>query len=205
MPRRRGLSRRSPVGQAQPQRQPQPRAAATTAPGRCASPSGSPEASAHVQVQRKYGWELSDRVCGARGAAAHACAPGLSTGRRLMPMPARCGAAAPCRGAATVRRSPHEESTAASAAGKRLSVWSAQSSCNCIDHQTFACLCMRGRGRKLVAIQTEACVCSWGGASACCSEPCGDLLTELLSPGGRKRLTLRMLDKVSETAAGLSA
>ncbi len=37
----------------------------------------------------------------------NACAPGLSTGRRLMPMPARCGAAAPCRGAATVRRSPH--------------------------------------------------------------------------------------------------
>ncbi len=59
----------------------------------------SPEASAHVQVQRKYGWEPSNRVCGARGAAAHACAPGLSTGRRLMPMPARCGAAAPCRGA----------------------------------------------------------------------------------------------------------
>ena len=67
----------------------------------------SPEASAHVQVQRKYGWEPSNRVCGARGAAAHACAPGLSTGRRLMPMPARCGAAAPCRGTATVRRSPH--------------------------------------------------------------------------------------------------
>ncbi len=53
------------------------------------------------------GWEPSNRVCGARGAAAHACAPGLSTGRRLMPMPARCDAAAPCRGAATVRRSPH--------------------------------------------------------------------------------------------------
>ena len=34
---------------------------------------------------------------------------------------------------------------------------------------------------------------------------CGDLLTELLSPGGRKRLTLRMLDKVSDTAEGLSA
>ena len=63
--------------------------------------------SAHVQVQRKYGWEPSNRVCGARGAAAHACAPGLSTGRRLMPMPAHCGAAAPCRGPATVRRSPH--------------------------------------------------------------------------------------------------
>ena len=28
----------------------------------------------------------------------------------------------------------------------------------------------------------------------CCSEPCGNLLTELLSPGGRKRLTLRMLE-----------
>ena len=67
----------------------------------------SPEASAHVQVQRKYGWEPSNRVCGGRGAAAHACAPGLSTGRRLMPMPARCGAAAPCHGAATVRRSQH--------------------------------------------------------------------------------------------------
>ena len=67
----------------------------------------STEASAHVQIQRKYGWEPSNRVCGGRGAAAHACAPGLSTGRRLMPMPARCGAAAPCRGAATVRRSPH--------------------------------------------------------------------------------------------------
>ena len=77
-------------------------------------------------------------------------------------------------------------------------------SCNCIDHQTFACLCMRGRGRKLVAIQTEACVCSWGGASACCSEPCGDLLTELLSPGGRKSLMLRMPDKVSD-CSGLSA
>ena len=36
--------------------------------------------------------------CGERGAAAHARAPGLSTGRRLMPMPARCGAAAPCHG-----------------------------------------------------------------------------------------------------------
>ena len=164
----------------------------------------SPEASAHVQVQRKYGWELSNRVCGARGAAAHACAPGLSTGRRLMPMPARCGAVAP-RSSDGSTVAAHEESTAASAAGKRLSVWIAQSSCNCSDHQTFACLCMRGRGRKLVAIQTEACVCSWGGASACCSEPCGDLLTELLSPGGRKRLTLRMPDKVSETAAGLSA
>jgi len=114
----------------------------------------------------------------------------------------------PSRRAAEQRRSTvaaYEESTPASAAGKRLSVWSAQSSCNCSDHQTFACLCMRGSGRKLVAIQTEVCVFSWGGASDCCSEPCGDLLTELLSPGGRKRLTMRMPDKVSETAAGLSA
>ena len=111
--------------------------------------------------------------------------------------PVRCRRAVP--------RSSDEKSSAASAAGKRLSVWIAQSSCNCSDHQTFACLCMRGRRRKLVAIQTEACVCSWGGASACCSEPCGDLLTELLSPVGTKRLTLRMPDKVSETAAWLSA
>ena len=118
--------------------------------------------------------------------------------------PVRCRRAVP-RSSDGSTVAAHEESTAASAAGKRLSVWSAQSSCNCSDHQTFACLCMRGRGRKLVAIQTEACVCSWGGASACCSEPCGDLLTELLSPGGRKRLTLRMLDKVSDTAEGLSA
>ena len=39
------------------------------------------------------------RLRGARGASAHACSTGLSTGRRLMPMTARCGAATPCRGA----------------------------------------------------------------------------------------------------------
>ena len=37
---------------------------------------------------------------------------------------------------------------------------SSRSVCRCIDHQAFACLCMRGRRRKLVAIQTKACVCS---------------------------------------------
>jgi hypothetical protein len=35
--------------------------------------------------------------------------------------------------------------------------------------------------------------------------PCDDLLPELRSPGGRKRLTLRMPAKVSETAAARSA
>ena len=116
--------------------------------------------------------------------------------------PLRCRCAVP-RSSDGSPVAAHEESTAASAAGKRLSVWSAQSSCNCSDHQTFACLCMRGRGRKLVAIQTKACVCSWGGALACCSEPCCDLLTELLSPVGRKSLMLRMPDKVSDCSWAL--
>ena len=59
--------------------------------------------------------------------------------------PLRCRCAVP-RSSDGSTVAAHEENTAASAAGKRLSVWSAhaQSSCNCIDHQTFACLCMRG-------------------------------------------------------------
>ena len=59
------------------------------------------------------------RLRGARGASAHACSTGLSTGRRLMPMTARCGAAAPCRGATLHAR-----------------VW------------TLSCIGMRGCGRK---------------------------------------------------------
>jgi len=51
---------------------------------------------------------------------------------------------------------------------------SSRSVCRCIDHQAFACLCMRGCGRKLVAIQTEAhayqeqslAVCRAGSVSA---------------------------------------
>jgi hypothetical protein len=38
-------------------------------------------------------------------------------------------------------------------------VWSAQRACSCSDHQVFLSSCMRGRGRKLMAIQTEACSC----------------------------------------------
>ena len=168
--------------------------------------SGSPEASAHVQVQRKYGWELSNRVCRARGAAAHACAPGLSTGRRLMPMPARCGAAAPCRGAATVRRSPHTRRVL-----RRVLLGRG---CLCGAHRArataattkrlHACACEGADENSWQSRPRHACALQLLG-QGCCSEPCGDLLTELLSPGGRKRLTLRMLDKVSETAAGLSA
>ena len=56
------------------------------------------------EVRRKYGRQRSNQLRGARGASAHVCSTGLSTGRRLMPMTARCGAAAPCRGAATVRQ-----------------------------------------------------------------------------------------------------
>ena len=39
--------------------------------------------------------------------------------------------------------------------------------CRCIDHQAFACLCMRGRGRKLVAIQTEAHACQEQSLAVC--------------------------------------
>ena len=63
----------------------------------------------------------SNQLRGARGASAHACSTGLSTGRRLMPMTARCGAAVPCRGATTVRQLPHT----------RQVVERAQSACSC--------------------------------------------------------------------------
>ena len=46
--------------------------------------------------------------------------------------------------------------TAHESAGKRLAVLITQRACSCSDHQAFACLCMRGRGQKLVAIQTVA-------------------------------------------------
>ena len=39
--------------------------------------------------------------------------------------------------------------------------------CRCIDHQAFACLCMRGRGRKLVAIQTEVHACQEQSLDVC--------------------------------------
>ena len=44
---------------------------------------------------------------------------------------------------------------------------SSRSVCRCIDHQAFACLCMRGRGRKLVAIQTEAHACQEQSLAVC--------------------------------------
>ena len=44
---------------------------------------------------------------------------------------------------------------------------SSRSVCRCIDHQVFACLCMRGRGRKLVAIQTEAHACQEQSLAVC--------------------------------------
>jgi hypothetical protein len=43
--------------------------------------------------------------------------------------------------------------------GRRLALWSAQRACSCSDHQAFACSCMQGRGRKLVAIQTQSRAC----------------------------------------------
>jgi len=44
---------------------------------------------------------------------------------------------------------------------------SSRSLCRCIDHQAFACLCMRGRCRKLVAIQTEAHACQEQSLAVC--------------------------------------
>ena len=59
------------------------------------------------QVRRNYGRQSSNELRGARGSSAHACSTGLSTGRRLMPMTARCGAATPFRRATTVRQLQH--------------------------------------------------------------------------------------------------
>jgi len=57
-------------------------------------------------------------------------------------MTARCGAAASCRGAATVRQ---------------LSYTRRVVGIDCVDRtDSCSCSCMRGCGRKLVAIQTEA-------------------------------------------------
>jgi hypothetical protein len=68
-----------------------------------------------------------------------------------------------CAGTQTSRLvAAHEAS-----AGRRLAVWSALSACSCSDNQAFACLCMRGRGRKLVAIQTEAHACQQQSLAAC--------------------------------------
>ena len=75
------------------------------------------------------------RLRGARGASAHACSTGLSTGRRLMPMTARCGAAAPCRGATL-----HARVWTKTQLHRHARVWTKT----------------QGRGRKLVAIQTVA-------------------------------------------------
>jgi hypothetical protein len=88
----------------------------------------------------KYGSQRSNQLRGARGASAHACSTGLSTGRRLMPMTARCGAAAPCRGAATVRQLP-----------TRGKWWEAA---GCVELTERVQLQPHA---KLVAIQTEAC------------------------------------------------
>jgi hypothetical protein len=57
----------------------------------------------YVQVRRNYGRQPSNQLRGVRGASEHACSTGLSLGRHLMPMTARCGGAKLCRGATTVR------------------------------------------------------------------------------------------------------
>ena len=96
-------------------------------------------AKAKMRCSMKHGRQPSNQLRGAQDAAAHACSTGLSTGRRLMPMTARCGAAAPCRGATTVRQLQHT----------RRVVERAQSACSCS--------CMRGHGRKLSCIGMRGC------------------------------------------------
>ena len=64
----------------------------------------------HLEVHGIHAMDVgrqpSNQLRGSRDAAAHACSTGLSTGHHLMPMKARCCAATPCRGAATVRQLP---------------------------------------------------------------------------------------------------
>ena len=85
-------------------------------------------------------WQPSNQLRGSQDAAAHAFSTGLSTGRCLMPMKARCGAVAPCRGAATVRQLP-----------TRGKWWEAA---GCVELTERVQLQPHA---KLVAIQTEAC------------------------------------------------
>jgi len=86
---------------------------------------------------------------GARGASAHACSTGLSTGRRLMSMTARCGAAALCRGATTVRQLPHTDRVQLQLHAR---VWTTTQ----LHWHARVWTKTQGRGRKLVAIQTVA-------------------------------------------------
>ena len=81
----------------------------------------------YVQVRRNYGRQPSNQLRGSQGASVHACSTGLSTGCRLMPMTAQCGAAAMCCGVTTVRVASHETS-----GGKVMAVWIAQRACSCI-------------------------------------------------------------------------
>ena len=75
----------------------------------------------------------------------------------------------PVRCCCDVPRSNDCQTVAAheASAGRRLALWSAQSVCSCSDHQAFACLSLRGRGRKLVAIQTEAHACQQQSLVVC--------------------------------------
>jgi len=57
---------------------------------------------------------------------------------------------------------------------------SRRSVCRCIDHHVFACLCMRGCGRKLVAIQTEAHACQEQNLAVCLA--CSASVTQSAQP-----------------------
>ena len=65
--------------------------------------------------------------------------------------------------------STHTGST--SVGGRWPAVWSTQSVCSCSTHQAHPCACPRGRGRKLVAIQTEARACQPRNCPFCHAAP----------------------------------
>ena len=105
----------------------------------------------YVQVRRNYGRQPSNQLRGARGASTHACSTGLSTGRRLMPMTARCGAATLCRGATTVRHCrtrvewwKEHRARAAAAVCEGVDENSAASACEGVDKNARAWTKTRG-------------------------------------------------------------
>ena len=74
-----------------------------------------------------------------------------------------------CPNCSTETGSTHTGST--SVGGRWPAVWSTQSACSCSTHQAHPCACPRGRGRKLVAIQTEARACQPRNCPFCHAAP----------------------------------
>ena len=97
----------------------------------------------------------SNQLRGAQGASAHACSTGLSTGRRLMPMTARCCLAVPrsndCQTVAV-----HEVSGGKSTECVHLQLYARVWTKTQLHRHARVWTKTQGCGRKLVAIQTVA-------------------------------------------------